>query len=213
LDTNKSAGRSAGLPLLLDTPAANAYHWQYKQNSAHACPDMEVIMRRRLYFLLPDLRSARQVVDDLLLARVEARHIHVLARRGTDLGELPEANVFQKTDLVHGAQVGGVAGALLGALAGLLLLAFPPGGLRLAPVAVLAMVLIGALFGVWVASLIGAGVPNSRLRQFRVWIEQGKLLLMVDVPFSQRERLTELVRRRHPEAVPGGTEPTIPAFP
>jgi hypothetical protein len=46
-----------------------------------------------------------------------------------------------------------------------------------------------------------------------MWIEQGKLLLMVDVPFSQRERITALVRRRHPEAVPGGTEPTIPAFP
>ena len=59
-------------------------------------------MRRRLYFLLPDLGSAKQSVEDLLLARVEARHIHVLGRRGADLGDLPEASVFQKTDLVHG---------------------------------------------------------------------------------------------------------------
>lgn len=43
-------------------------------------------MRRRLYFLLPDLPSATQVVEDLLLARVEARHIHVLARRGSSTG-------------------------------------------------------------------------------------------------------------------------------
>ena len=42
-------------------------------------------MRRRLYFLLPDVSSARQVVDDLLLARIEARRIHVLGRRDMDL--------------------------------------------------------------------------------------------------------------------------------
>jgi hypothetical protein len=48
-------------------------------------------MRRRLYFLLPDVASARHTVDDLLLARVEDRHMHVLARRDTDLGNLHEA--------------------------------------------------------------------------------------------------------------------------
>ena len=40
-------------------------------------------MRRRLYFIMPDLPSARKMMDDLLLARIEERHIHVLARRGT----------------------------------------------------------------------------------------------------------------------------------
>ena len=69
------------------------------------------------------------------------------------------------------------------------------------------------MFGLWVASLAGATVPNSRLQQFRAWIDQGKLLLMVDVPFSEQARIVEIVKRRHPEAVPGGSEPTIPAFP
>jgi hypothetical protein len=45
-------------------------------------------MRRRLYFVLPDLESARRTADDLLLARVEDRHMHFLARRGTDLSGL-----------------------------------------------------------------------------------------------------------------------------
>jgi hypothetical protein len=49
-------------------------------------------MRRRLYFLLPDVVSARQTVADLLLARIEDRHMRVLAKRGTDLGELHEAS-------------------------------------------------------------------------------------------------------------------------
>jgi hypothetical protein len=170
-------------------------------------------MRRRLYFLLPDLASARQVVDEILLARIEARHIHVLARRGVDLGDLPEASVFQKTDVVHGAQIGMILGACAGALFGALLVAFPPSGFQLQLVTILIAAFLGALFGLWVASLAGASVPNSRLTQFHAWIEQGNLLLMVDVPFGQGERVTELVTHRHPEAVPGGTEPRIPAFP
>jgi len=39
------------------------------------------------------------------------------------------------------------------------------------------------------------------------------LLVMVDVPLHQCERISDLVSRGHPEAVSGGTEPTIPAFP
>jgi hypothetical protein len=170
-------------------------------------------MRRRLYFLLPDVPSTRQVVDELLLARIEARHIHVLARRGTDLEDIPEANVLQKTDLVHGAQVGAALGALAGVIGGVLLVVFPPSGLSMQLVTVLVASLLGALFGVWAASLAGASVPNSKLKHFQSWIDQGRLLLMVDVPLHQVEPITELVTRRHPEAVPGGTEPTIPAFP
>jgi hypothetical protein len=44
-------------------------------------------------------------------------------------------------------------------------------------------------------------------------IERGKILMMVDVPFNRSQEIVDPVRRRHPEAVSGGTEPTIPAFP
>src|SRR5512147_1164338 len=92
---------------------------------------MEASMRRRLYFILPDVLSAKQVVDDLLLARIEAGHIHILAPRDAQIGDLPEATVFQKTDLVHGGQIGALIGGLLGAIGGALLVTFPPGTMRL----------------------------------------------------------------------------------
>ena len=60
-------------------------------------------MRLRMYVTLPDLASAKQLANDLLLARVEDRYMHFLAKRGTDLGELHEASYLQKTDTVHGA--------------------------------------------------------------------------------------------------------------
>src|SRR5512138_3312038 len=94
-------------------------------------------MRLRMYVTLPDVQSARQLANDLLLARIEDRHMHFLARRGTDLGELHEASYLHKTDAVHGAFVGLVIGGVMGVLVGLLLVESPPQGVSLELVAVL----------------------------------------------------------------------------
>src|SRR6267378_5430728 len=82
-------------------------------------------MRRRLYFLLPDVESARHTADDLLLARLEDRHMHFLARRGTDLGELHEASYLFKTDLLHGAGIGLMLGGIGGLILGAVIVAYP----------------------------------------------------------------------------------------
>ena len=170
-------------------------------------------MRRRLYFLLPDLRAAQRTADDLLLARVEDRHIHFLARRGVDLGGLREASALQKTDLVHGAEMGLVIGGIGGVLLGLFVILTPPEGVQLDFATVLATTLGGALLGGWVASLVGAAVPNSRLKHYQRDIDEGRILLMVDLRPSRVEEIRELVHRRHPEASGGAMEPTLPAFP
>ena len=170
-------------------------------------------MRRRLYFLLPDVAAAQQTANELLLARIEWRHLHVLARPGTDLGELHEANPLQKSDLLHGAETGIVAGGLCGIAVGIFVVLTPPEGVVLHLATVLATGLGGALLGAWIGSLVGAGIPNSRLRAFEREIETGKVLLMVDVPFSRVEEIREVVRRRHPEAADRGVEPALPEFP
>ena len=63
-------------------------------------------MRRRLYVVLPDLPSARCTADDLLLARIEDRHMHFLARRDVDLGDLHAASFLQKSDIRHASFIG-----------------------------------------------------------------------------------------------------------
>jgi uncharacterized membrane protein YeaQ/YmgE (transglycosylase-associated protein family) len=170
-------------------------------------------VRRRLYFLLPDVPAAEQTLNDLLLARVEARHVHCLARRDTDLGELPEAGALQKTDFVHGAEVGLAIGGIAGVAVGALAIAFPPEGVTLQFVTVLLTGVLGAVFGAWVSSMAGAAIPNSRLAAFYRAIEAGSILMMVDVPLYRAQEIRDLVAKRHPEAVAGGVEPTIPAFP
>jgi hypothetical protein len=170
-------------------------------------------MRRRLYFVLPDLESAHTTANDLLLARVEDRHMQFLARRGTDLGELNEASYLHKTDLFRGAgiglQFGGVAGSLLGAA----IVVFPPEGTQPQLVAVLLGGVIGAILGMWMGSLAAMAVPNSRLARFREQIDSGNVLLMVDVPFVRVGEIRDLVHTKHPEAQPGGLDTRYPAFP
>ena len=161
-------------------------------------------MRRRLYFVLPEVESAKRTADDLLLARVDDRHMRFLAKRGTDLEPLHEAGYLDKTDMVHGAVVGLGLGAIIGALTGAVVVAYPPEGMNPQLVTVLIGMLVGAPLGAWTASMAGAAVPNSRLRQFDADLEAGRVLMMVDVPFHRVAEITELVVSRHPEAVPRG---------
>jgi hypothetical protein len=168
---------------------------------------------RRIYFLLPSVAYARSIVDELLLARIEERHIHVVAREGTPLEDLPEAKVAQSTDLVPALQRGVAAGGLSGLLAGALAVTFPPAGLVLGGGAVLGLTLFGAGFGAWMSSMVGVGLPNSRIEQYRQAIEAGQLLMMIDVPRARVEQVEALVTRHHPEAELEGTDPNIPLFP
>lgn len=170
-------------------------------------------MRRRLYVVCPDLKAAQQTMNDLLLARIDDSHIHVLAKRGAPMEELHEANILQKTDLVHGAELGLVVGGACGLLLGAVLVLVPLGGTQLQLVTVLVTVVGGAVFGTWVSSMIAASVPNTKLLAFAKDIEDGKYLMMVDVPFRRVAEIQTLLHDRHPEDKDGGVDPTTPAFP
>ena len=172
-----------------------------------------MLMRRRLYFVLPDVESARAMLNDLLLARIECKHVHFLSKRDSLPDDLPQCNVLQKTDIVHGAQLGIGIGGIVGAVAGVLLVFFPPEGITLKFITILMIAVGGALFGAWASSMVASSVPNSKLKAFERDMEAGKVLMMVDVPMRRVQEICDLISRRHPEALSGGFEPTIPAFP
>lgn len=170
-------------------------------------------MRRRLYFIVPDPTLAHRVVDELLLARVEARHMHVIAREGVPLGDLPTANLLQRSDLKEAVGHGLTVGGALGALVGLIIINASPAGEGFGGGLVAAMALAGAGFGAWMSSMIGVSVRNRELRKFDSAIEHGELLMMVDVPKEQVEDIQQRVRSHHPGVEFGGIEPNKPAFP
>ncbi len=171
-------------------------------------------MRRRIYWLLPDLASARRTMDDLLLARIAEAHIHFVASEDADMSGLHAANILQTSDVIRAAQAGLVIGGAVGAVLGVIVaLFFPIVGTspQWGMVAVLAIV--GAGFGAWASSMIGVSTPNDRLKRFEPAIKEGQILLMVDVPHSRVEEIEERLQALHPEAHLEGIEPNIPAFP
>ena len=168
---------------------------------------------RRIYFLVPDVAATKSVVDALLLARIEERHIHVIAKHGTPMKDLPEANLFQKSDFIPALERGLVIGGSTGILAGLVAITFPGSGALLAGGVLLMTTLSGAGIGAWAGSMIGVSTNSTRIKQFEEEIEAGKLLLLVDVPKSRVDEIEKCVKQHLPQIEIEGTEPHIPAFP
>lgn len=171
-------------------------------------------MHSRIYWLLPDVESARLTMDDLLLERIDYRKIHFAAREGTDMSGLHAATLWQTSDVIRSAEMGLIVGAGVGALLGALAAVYYPivgDEPQWALAAVLAIA--GAIFGTWASTMIGVSTPSKRLERFREQIEQGQILLMIDVAMWDVKAIEARLQAMHPEASCAGTEPDIPAFP
>src|SRR5690242_16880210 len=147
---------------------------------------------RRIYFLVPDVATTKRIVDDLLLARIEERHIHVIAKRGTELENLPEASLLQKSDFVPAVERGLALGGSAGFLAGLVALALPPASTVVAGGVLLGSSLVGAGVGAWAGGMIGVSTGNTRIEEFEKEIEAGQLLVLADVPKDRVEEIEAL---------------------
>lgn len=170
-------------------------------------------MRRRVYWLLPDLASARATMADLLLARVELRRMHFVGREDCDMSGLHAANVLQTSDVVRSAEAGLVIGAAVGGLLGAFAaVSLPSAGEAPQWSLIPLLVIAGALFDAWTSSMIGISAPNRRLQRFAAEIEQGRILLMVDVAAPRVEEIEARLQALHPEARLQGIEPEIPSF-
>lgn len=171
-------------------------------------------MKQRIYWLLPDLASAGRTMTDLLRSGIESRNVHFAARDGVDLTGLRAANVLQTSDVLHAAQRGLVFGGATGIGTGLLVALFFPlvGDAPQWEVAGLLAVL-GGVFGAWCASMIGISIPSPRLARFEAAIGEGRILLMVDVPYPQGQAVASLLRSAHPEARFEGVDRHSPVFP
>lgn len=168
-------------------------------------------MSKRLYFLLPDVETSKNVVGELSEFGISERHIHVIGNHFTPLEGLHEASFLQKSDFNHGLEYGLGVGGAAGLLGGLLAVTFPPAGLVLGGGAVLATALAGAGAGAVVSALVAKDMPNRELERFQRAIAAGEILMLVDVAKADVDEVLELIRQHHPEADIGFTKP--PASP
>jgi hypothetical protein len=173
-------------------------------------------MRRRLFFMLPDIPKARAMLDELLLARVEERYMHFLAKEGTLPDDMPGTGLFLRSDTLHGAEAGLCIGAISGLLAGSLMFIFPPddsAGLHLRFAVVLVTAIFGAACGSWMAGWAARSIPNSSLEPFRDAIEQrGQVLLIIDLPYRRVTEIKNMIATRHPEMQMTAPDTYLPAL-
>jgi len=172
-------------------------------------------MLRRIYWMLPDLASARATMNDLLMARIDYRHMHFVGREDSDMSGLHAANVLQTSDFVRSAEMGLIIGVSVGGLLGALVaVLYPIAGDEPQWGVAAVVTMAGALIGPWASSMIGISTPSERLKRFTPRIEQGQILLMVDVPVWRVEQIEARLRARHPDAQAhiARTESDIPAY-
>ena len=158
-------------------------------------------MREQLRFLLPDVNTAKQASEALLLARVDNKNISFLAKPGTNLGNLQLASTLESTNVVNDGERGLLIGASLGLIAGLITHFYFPGIPQ--SLHIHWMVLVGALMALGAAlSAIGAAVFgvnffNDDLQKYQKRIEDGAVLMIVSAPFQRSTEITKIVSKLH----------------
>jgi len=105
--------------------------------------------------------------------------------------------------------LGGTTGLFLGLLA----VAMPPAGIVLGGGAVLVIGAMGASLGGLLTGMAGSAFRSSRLSAFQQEIEDGKLLVMVDVPRDRIDHVNRLIEARDPDVEIEGIEPPAPFMP
>ena len=166
-------------------------------------------MKRRLYFLFPDVEHTRAVLEELRAEGIDDRHMHAMARQDIDLQSLPAASLRQQRDICCTVEniAWNVNLAVFGIAFAALVIAAWQGSLAVSLTAV-AIMAITFLAG----ERFAASVPRAHLDEFRDALAHGEVLLTVDVARARVPEVQDIVHRRHPEAVVGGAGWTVAAL-
>jgi hypothetical protein len=153
-------------------------------------------MSTKIVFTAQSVPLCEQIVELLHSLGITDESIGVIASDKTSLPSLPGADLMEN-DVIPAVQRGGAVGAITGVVAGLGMTFAAPGfviggaGLALAALG-------GASFGALASGLIGTSVPNSHLQEYQEALEQGELLLIVDVPDDHEESIKKSLTHRFP---------------
>ena len=158
-------------------------------------------MREQLKFLLPDINTANQASEALLLARIDNKNICFLAKPGTNLGKLQAANTLDSTNVINEGERGLLIGASIGLLAGLITHFYFPGipqSLHIHwMVLVGALMVLGAALSAIGAAVFGVNFFNDDLQNYKKRIEDGAILMIVSAPFQRSNEITKIVSKLH----------------
>lgn len=141
-------------------------------------------MDKRIVGAYDTEHEAIEAIQDLTARGYDSENISVVAKNKDDL-DMVERETGTKADegAVTGAATGGAIGGVTGLLAGIGALAIPGVGPIIAagPIAAaLTGAAVGAGAGGVAGALIGMGIPEDEANRYNSYVDEGKILVLVD---------------------------------
>ncbi|MDT3428651.1 putative membrane protein [Paenibacillus forsythiae] len=172
-------------------------------------------MNKRIVGVFTNEHDASQAIGDLKSRGFQTEDISVIARNKEDVNTVGEETGTKAPEgMASGAATGGLLGGVTGLLVGIGALAIPGIGPIIAagPIAAtLAGAAVGAGTGGLVGGLIGLGIPEDEAESYTRYVDEGRILVMVDADTSQERVVHEAFRTHNPlNSHYNGTSETMP---
>lgn len=149
---------------------------------------------KKYVYIAPDLETAEQAVTTMKGLGVEEDRISAAASEKTTLGDIPPLDYLEKNDAIPAIKRGVGLGAATGFLVGLTAAVVAPAGIAIGGAGLVATSsLAGASFGTFVSAIVGSSVPHSQLDDFQTCINNGNVLLVVDLEESEADEIERLI--------------------
>lgn len=146
-------------------------------------------------------QEATHAIEELKQQGFRSEDISVIAKDRKDVSTInDETGTKAPEGLASGAATGGVLGGVAGLLAGLGALAIPGIGPILAagPIAAtLTGMAVGAGAGGLVGGLIGLGIPEEEAKEYDEFVEEGRILVLVETDEDRSSNVYDIFRRNH----------------
>ncbi|MEK4355005.1 hypothetical protein BSK65_07795 [Paenibacillus odorifer] len=158
-------------------------------------------MNKRIVGVFAAEYEASRAIEELKRQGCRTEDISIIARNSESADTLRDESGTQAPEgIATGAATGGLLGGLTGLLMGIGALAIPGIGPIIAAgplAATLAGAAIGAGSGGLVGGLIGLGIPEEEAKRYDNYVDEGHILVMVDVEGEQKEEEVKRIFVQH----------------
>ncbi|WP_151733090.1 YsnF/AvaK domain-containing protein [Paenibacillus tengchongensis] len=158
-------------------------------------------MNKKIVGVFYTEHEASSAIEDLKARGFQTEDISVIARNKDDVESISnETGTKAPEGIASGAATGGVLGGVTGLLAGIGALAIPGIGPIIAagPIAAtLAGAAVGAGTGGLVGGLIGLGIPEDEAETYDSYVDEGRILVMVDADDSEAGQVYAVFRKHN----------------
>lgn len=158
-------------------------------------------MNKKIVGVFYTEHEASRAIEDLKSHGFLTEDISVIARNKRDVEAISdETGTKAPEGMASGAATGGILGGVTGLLAGIGALAIPGIGPIIAagPIAAtLTGVAVGAGTGGLVGGLIGLGIPEDEAESYDNYVDEGRILVMVDADNTQESDVYTIFRNHN----------------